>query len=184
MQWNIIKSGVGGGFVLFIWLSISWMLLPFHSATLHSFKEERVVKQVIQAQAPQAGMYIIPGMHPPSDGVEQETKQPDALILFAAVHPEGKVYAMWPAMFIELLVDILLASLVALLLSKTRQSTYFKRVCFVMTIALILAIAAYVPYWNWFGFSGLFSLVGMFDTLMGWFLASLIIARWVVHKAN
>ena len=37
------------------------------------------------------------------------------------------------------------------------------------------AIAVYLPHWNWFGFSMYYTGVNVFDTLIAWLLAGLVL---------
>ena len=48
------KAGILGGLILFVWSMISWMVIPWHTKTLHSFTSETAITQSIQANAPQA----------------------------------------------------------------------------------------------------------------------------------
>ena len=55
-----IKGGILAGIVLFIWGTISWMVLPWHTATLHGFKNEKVVADIVTANISQSGAYLLP----------------------------------------------------------------------------------------------------------------------------
>ena len=47
----LIKGGIFGGIILFVWGFISWVVLPWHTITLNKFKDEAAVEQALTANA-------------------------------------------------------------------------------------------------------------------------------------
>lgn len=169
---SYVKAGVLGGIILFLWSMISWMLLPWHNLTLNQFKDEKIMVQTIRANVPKSGMYLMPG------NMEIQNETPKPPMVFASVRAEGMTDSMTIPMVISLITQIVAATLVAWLLSRTRGLTYLQRVFFTVVVALVAGIIVEVPYWNWFGFDPNFVLVAFADLLIGWFLAGLVIARF------
>jgi len=60
---KLLLGTVLGGLIVFAWGAISWMVLPWHAATLQAFTNEAAVSKVIQANAPQPGVYFLPNPH-------------------------------------------------------------------------------------------------------------------------
>src|SRR5438094_7933582 len=60
---SLSLGGLIGGLVLFAWGVVSWMLLPWHLATLEKFKDEANVAQALTANAPKSGVYLLPNVH-------------------------------------------------------------------------------------------------------------------------
>lgn len=171
---SCIKGGILGGIVLFLWGVVSWMVLPWHMNTMNNFNDEGSVAAVIVANAPKSGVYVSPTK--PSAAQGQAQAQPPALI-FATVTLEGGPASMVMPMILSLLTQIVAALLVGWMLCKTNGLSYARRVGFVVVFAVAAAVVTHVPYWNWFGFGTDFTLVGVADLIIGWFLAGLVMAK-------
>ncbi len=166
-----IKKGFLAGLVLFFWGAFSWMVLPWHGATLHSFINGPAVASGLEANVLQSGIYVTPmGMDSSQDKAHQA-------YIFASVHLQGMPSSMIPALIISLLIQMVAAILVAYMLSKTTGLTYFKRVKFVGFFGLAAGIVTYLPLWNWFCFDASYTFVMMADLLIGWILAGLVLAK-------
>ena len=166
-----IKAGILGGIIVFLWGAISWMVLPWHMTTLHSFSDEKAVADVILSNTPQSGMYILPMM-----GAQQETTVQKPF-LFASIVTEGIPYSMAIPMIIGLIMQIITAILIAWMLTKTSGLSYVERVGFVVIFALAAGIVTYGMSWNWYGFSTDYTLIAFADLLIGWFFAGLVLAK-------
>ncbi len=186
MRRRLVLGGVLGGVVLFVWGMISYMLLPWHAATLEQFKDEQAVAQVLAANAAGSGVYLLPNPHrhdpaltaeqrkaAAEDGVARMMQGP---FMFAAVSLHG-ARDMGAALLMNLLVNMVSAGLVLWLLMQTGGLSYRRRVGFVVMVALAAAMIVHGPYWIWWGFSTPFTLVEFADPLIGWFLVGLVLAR-------
>ncbi len=167
-----IKSGVLAGVILFFWGAFSWMVLPWHDATLHHFVDGKAVANGLAANVLQSGIYVFPAE---MSANQDEAKQ---AFIFASVHLQGMPSSMTPALIISLLIQMIAAILVAYLLSKTTGLAYYKRVKFVFLFGLAAGIVTYLPFWNWFCFDMAYTLVMMADLLIGWLLAGLVLAKF------
>ena len=157
---KILISGIVGGLILFVWSFVSWMVLPWHNHTFQTFAHEQSVEAILSVDAPSAGMYVL-------------KNKPFA---FLAVSPQG-YGSMNSKMLFAALFDFLSASLVAYLLLRLKKTNYFSRLIVVLAFALAVGIQGHVSNWNWWGFSSSFTLVGMADLIIGWFLAGLVLAK-------
>lgn len=184
---KLIKAGLLGGLILFIWSTVSWMVLPWHKATMHSFTIEKAVSQSIQSNAPRSGIYFFPSMcHPDRQKVQNlaETTNTKEMmtttqcepLLFVSVALEG-MRPMPVAMGLDLAIEIAAALLVAWMLLQTQGLSYMRRVAFVVIFALAAGIFIHMCYWNWFMFDTQYTLVQVADLVVGWFLAGLVIAK-------
>src|SRR3989442_1654297 len=66
---SLLLGGILGGLVLFAWGVVSWMLLPWHLATLEKFKDEAKVAQALTANATKSGVYLLPNVHKHEPGL-------------------------------------------------------------------------------------------------------------------
>jgi hypothetical protein len=172
MQAKLWKCALAGGLVLFLWGNVSWMLLPFNEMSILTFTSDEPVRQAILANAPKDGMYLLPNQ----TGANAVTTTGPGM--FAAIVRGGPPQSMVPQLAIHLVTQTLCALLMSWLLLQTSISTFGGRLCFVITAAVFLAVADYVPLWNWFGYSWAYTLTQMGDTVAGWFFAGLAIARF------
>lgn len=172
---KIVISGIVGGVVLFLWSAISWMVLPYHMETIHSFKDSKVVAETVKDNAMvSSGMYFTPMMH--KDGSNMSTEEARQPMVFAAVTVEGMNKSMQTAMGYGLATQILAAFLVAYMLMQLPSTAgYIRRVWFVVVFGLSAGVVTDIPYWNWFGFDCNYTLVQMADLIVGWFFAGLVL---------
>ena|SRR3990167_4565323 len=192
-----IKGGILAGIVLFLWYLFSWMVLPWHSTTLNMFKDEQAVADVIVANVPQSGIYILPlsqmqgGQATQATQTANQTDQTTATtnqtqtasmpMVFASVYTPG-MPSMIGSMSIALVVQIIAAILVGWMLLQTSGLNYFMRLGFVLVFALTAGIITEGSYWNWFAFDSMYTGVMIADLLIGWLFAGLILAKICVKK--
>lgn len=164
-----IKGMLLGGLVMFAWLSVSWMLLPWHEATMYSFAEPAIVGKVIDDNAVTSGIYTIP-----SNGSMEMTKP----FAFVSVFKDGASAAdMGMQLGKQLLLCLLAAGMLTCLLSKTKQG------CPVLASAKvggIAALMAVLPNWIWFHFDLPYTFVTAADVIISVTLAGLAISKLVL----
>jgi len=193
--------------VLFAWGVVSWMLLPWHLATLEKFKDEAKVAQALTANATKSGVYLLPNVHKHEPGItEAKAKRAEAKAKKAEAkgkkaeakrkkaEAEGmKRMIQGPFMFaavslqgtsgsgaalpIQLVTTIVSALLATWLLTNSTLPGYWPRVGFLVVLALTAGVICHVPDWNWWGFSASYTAVAFADLLIGWTLAGLVIAK-------
>lgn len=170
-----LKAGFLAGIVLFAWCFVSWTMLPWHTMTFRQFGSDVAVSQIIQANATEPGVYMLPSMQQVQSA--QRSGQEIKPVMFASVSLVGPTSMTGP-MLISLASQIFAAFLVAWMLVRTSKLSYLGRVGFVLVFALAATLIKDVPAWNWFGFDSFYTLVNIADTLVGWLLAGLVLARY------
>lgn len=167
---KLLKASLIAGFAVFVWVNISWMVLPWHAQTVHSFKDDQLVQlallQNIDSNEP--GVYSVPAMHK-GNAVEG----PSALI---ALTPKGQHFSP-VKLLVELLLNISISFLITWLLLQTNITAYFEKLKFVLVAGVAMTLITYVPLWNWWGFALDYVAVGCLDMLV-----SSLIAAWVIAK--
>lgn len=163
------KGTLYGGIVAFVWLWISWMFIPWHNATINKFENPQAVADVITANAPKSGVYMLPCC---MDNTMQWQKGP---ALFGAVQLKGG-HGLGLGLPLSIITQFVSAFLVTLILSKMAISAYWCKVFASTLIGLAAGVIALVPLWNWMGLSGNYVAVEMADHVITWFLAGLAIA--------
>src|SRR5207245_2758043 len=154
-------GGLLGGLALFTWGVVSWMLLPWHLATLEKFKDEANVAQALTANAPKSGVYLLPNVHKREAEMTEakqkkaETKRKKAEeegmkrmiqgpFMFAAVSRQGTSGA-GAALPIQLVTTIVSAILAMWLLMNATLPGYWQRVGFLVVVALTAGVICHVP---------------------------------------
>jgi hypothetical protein len=178
-----ILGGILGAIVLFIWMGITWMVIPWHCPTLQKFEHEESVASVVMSNTARDGIYLLPNCNNMSG---HDAKAMEAMkqgpIVFAAVQRHGKNMESAKPYIMAFIIYLISAFFVTLLVTKTGNLGYKERLWFVTVFGVVAGILASFPAWNWWGFSLSFAVVGFIDMLIGWFLAGLVIAG--VTKRN
>jgi hypothetical protein len=182
MTKKLVLGAVLGGLTLFVWGAISHMLLPTSEWVLHGFANEEAVKQAIVTNTPQSGVYFLPYVDTAEMSEEQqEARMEEAMrgpVIFASVRL-GPSASFGTLLVIQLLIEMLGALIATALLLQAKPLAYGGRVGFVAGIAAVVAVAGNLPEWNWYNFSTPYTLAEMFDLLVGWTLAGLVLAKIV-----
>jgi hypothetical protein len=174
MNKSIWFGGLLGGLVMYVWVSISWMALPFHNASLLKFKDEAAVTAVIAANISGPGVYNLPKGHGEAEMKQWQTG-PTAI---AAIRTGGNP-SMVPHLAIQLIGTLVAGLLIAWMLSHTSGLSYWCKVGFVVAVGVVSGILVLIPEWNWFGFSTAYIGAQFLDLIVGWFLGGLVLAKFV-----
>ena len=174
---KMILAAVLGGIVMYAWISVSWMALPWHKDHMRPFKDEKAVSNTIGKNINGSGIYIMPNTNMGKD--KQKTDKPYA---FVVVKEDGIDVAksMGPAMGKEFVLCLFLAGLLGCVLRKTAGCGC--PVAMSAKIGLLAGLAAYVPQRIWFHFPLDFTVVGVVETVVAFTLAGFVIAKFVLKQ--
>jgi hypothetical protein len=175
MKKTVLLSLVAG-LVLFVWGFISWALLPWHMLVANKFTNEAAVSQVLKENSPRAGVYYLP--------YSEKDHGPNQVGAFANVLPQGAEMNMGKQMAVGLITQIVSAFLVLCLLGMTGGLSCWGKVGFISLTGLTIGFVSHAPYWNWFGFPAPYIGVTIVDTLIGWTLAGLAVAKFATSKVE
>ncbi len=189
MMQRIMKCGLIGGFILFIWGAISWSILPWQKNQIKSFDNDYDVSSSISNNACCSGLYTVPNLH----GYRNDPAQMDAAkermregpYAVIAVAANGRDPSMVGSAISTLIVKIIAASLVAWLLltySQGRPLEYTRSVKFITVVGIVVAILSAMPLLIWFAFPASFTIGMMIEIVFGWFFAGLAIAKMTSPK--
>ena len=175
-----------GALAIFVWLAVAHMFTPLGEAGLSYMPSEGPVSDALHSSiGAQPGMYMFPtgGLTKDSSQAEKakgmerimdEAKtKPSGMLIYK---PAGTPFSFAKCLSVEFLTDFAISLIAVLLLAQTRIATFAGRVGFVVLIGVLAAIAANIPHWNWYGFSGTYAAANMFMEIVGLFLAGLAIA--------
>ncbi len=176
-MFRVTLGAILGAVVLFVWMGVSWMALPWHCFTLGKFTHEDSVASVMVANTERNGIYVLPNcndMKKDSAAIEAMKKGP---IVFAAVQHNGYDVESPRPYIISFIIYLIGAFFVTFMVMQTKLVlTYGGRLWFVTAFGIAAGVLASFPEWNWWGFSFSYAIVSFFDFVIGWFLAGLMIA--------
>ena len=190
---QLVLGSVLGAIVLFVWSAIAWMLIPWPGEPLRTFTNEDAVAQAIKANATRSGNYLLPNESKRTVGmtneqyqkVEQEAadRMSRGPVIFAAVRLEP-FGSMVKPLVIGFITQFIAALLAAFLLLQTSALSYAIRVVFLTVIGVIIFVGGHLDEWNWWSFSNAYIAMQAGAIVIGWVLASFVMAVVVRGKAT
>jgi len=168
---SLLRCGIVGGIMVFLWMMVSWMILPLHKVAMNRFVDESEVVSTVTRYAPKDGIYILPNM----DGRQEVAK--GKTFIFMNIKRGVNFGDMAAPMAIGVITQIIAAMFATYLLLKTKAMKYWNRVWFVTIVGIFAVLVGVIPAWNWWYFPGNWILFELFDIIIGWFLAGLVIAK-------
>ncbi len=183
---RVVKCGLIGGFILFVWGAVSWSVLPWQKAQLHRFSDESEVRSAISDNIKGSGLYVLPNLNGYAATCDEQAEAKERMregpFVTASIVANGRSPSMVGNAVCSLIVKIIAACLVTWLLLKTGPLEYTKTIKFITVVGIVIALSATLPYVIWFGYPGSFAIGSMIEIVIGWFLAGLAIARVLVHR--
>ena len=177
---KIIIPSLLAAVVIFVWSSISWMVIGWHMIDIFNLPDESVVQQM-DATITEPGIYIYPGY--PTDeseaGMEAWTnKHLAGPLMFMVYEPNGSD-PMPAGMFIKgFLLNFITAFFASVLLFMTlaQNPSFWRRVTFVVMLAVFAGFMFPFSEWNWWSYPLGYTLVNVADGILTWFFAGMVLA--------
>lgn len=170
---KLIKGTVLGAIIVYIWMMVSWMALPWHCSVMHNFANSDQVSTAIMQNTTKNGIYLLPGMCSKENGEEQAAAMKKGPIIFASVQRTG-IDPYSPSLYIKAFVIFFISALlVTSLFLLANIKHYLKGVVFVTLIGLTIGVFGELPNWNWWGSPLDYVGVEILDCVIAWFLAGL-----------
>ena len=173
---NGLKLGIVSGLIAFVLSMLSWMVLPWHEAQMHTFKDSKAVAKVLTENTNGSGIYSFPcKMKDPKNAIEKP-------FVFLAVHADGfHAEDMPKAMGMSLLVQIISFSLIAMLLSQTSGLAYWCKVKFTALAAVAGGIQVLMDS-IWCGFPWDYTGLILLEQCVIAAIAGMFLAKFVKTK--
>ena len=188
-----LLAALAAAVVIFIWQSISHMLLPWQHNALNGFENEAAMEAAILEQAKsngelKDGMYMLPNVNPHDKSKTKEqirTEQEAAMkqwtegvSIFAAVSTQGRS-GFGENLVKQFLFNLAGALLITFLLTKLSHDGMGCRMGVTVFFSLFAIVTTILPNWAWWAFSGSFTGFLIFDHLVGWILGGFVLAKLV-----
>ncbi len=171
--------------IVFAWGSVSWMLLPFHEASIHQFEnQEAVTAAILEAAKDGAGVYVSPYTEGMTEAESQAAYRKGPMI-FTSIRPGSDADYTMGSQFLRAVLATLVAALILgiMLSAAAPRLNYIGRVLFVTLGGAFAAVAATYPNQIWWEFPVSFIGISMIDHVVGWFLAGLAMAGLINGKS-
>jgi hypothetical protein len=181
-----ILAAILGAIGIFFWGFVSHMLTPLGEAGMAPLPGVAAVSESLTtALGAKSGMYMFPTggltadspkeMHAAAmEKIMEEMKtQPSGLLVYK---PAGATFNFPKSLAIEFATNLLEALVVVYLLTQAAIGSFGGRVGFVFVAGILAAVATNVSYWNWFGFSGVYTAGAMTIEIIGFLVAGVVIA--------
>lgn len=158
---------LGGGIIFFIWHAISWMGLPFHGQALNTLPETFVAQEAPDLAS---GVYHYPGLD--DDRLAEKVAEGPRIPLMIYIGEGTSLFD--PMSFLgSLLFNLITAALLLLVLTKLGQPQLRDHLIAAVSIGLIIGFASDLPQMNWFMFPLSYTLIHVFDHIIGFALVGL-----------
>ncbi len=179
---KILLAAVLGGLVYFIVSYLSWVVLPFHERMIHGCGDDPRAEAMLEL-FDSSGVYHHPGFPAGDADTAAVARSTQANRVTFLVFSAEACDPFWLKLLRTFGGDVAVALLIALLLRAANRPSYPGRVLFVFGVACAAAIIAQFENWNFWEFPTDYVLLGAADTVAGWTLAGLIIAK-LVHPVR
>ncbi len=184
---RVLLGALAAGVVVFVWGSVTHMLLPIGDMGVRSIPNEDSVLRPIQAAITEHGFYYFPGLDhskstSPSEREAWEAKVKKGPTGILIVKPSGGD-AMSPRQLVTEFATGIVAALLAGIVLTQVKGNYAIRVLVVLLMGAFGLVSIVTSYWNWFGFPDDYVLGAVIDEMGGWLLGGLVLAA-IVRPAS
>jgi hypothetical protein len=184
---QILLGGIVGGLVFFIYLSIAWTVMPFHTMAFAPMDDSQPLMDSIAAHQLPSGLYSIPSIteHQTNPEATQARVMAGPVVAFMVYYAEGQP-AMNPMMFVKGLLLALGGAFIATIMMKLALpglNSYLHRVLIVTGFGVFAALIGPLTLGNWMMFPAGYVWAEVFDQIVGWTLAGLAIAAFIKKPA-
>jgi len=186
MTKRILLAGLLGGIAMFAWSSLAHDVLPLGQTGIQEIPNEQAVLSAMQASVgTNSGFYFYPGMGlgPNATGEQKRAAMqryqqkldanPSGILIY---HPAGARALTAGQLITEFLTELIEAFLVVFLLAQTQIRSFAGRVGFVTVAGILAAITTNIPYWNWYGFPGNYTVAYMSIEIIGFLVVGIVAA--------
>lgn len=181
MAKGLWRSTFIGGFIAWLWMAISWTIIPWHCAVTETFPNESEAVKVISAQTKDSGIYNYPSM---CSGIQDEQTNTK---IFLSINKNAASPGAFIPYVISLITYFIGGLIVSLVIMQMAANTYGWKLFSVTMIGIAIGVMSMLPAWNWWGVPFSYALLMIVDNFLAWLFAGLVIAAFIHpkhHKAD
>lgn len=164
----LLYGTLAASVTLFVWQAISNAAIPWHQATLNTFKDNAAAVQAIRAQAPANGVYAAP----------------EGVLLVQSLTPTlaDKSKSMGQNLAKQFVIDVAAALVLCLALADQKLRRSPRDVALRLgALGLAAGMIKELSDWNWYGFAGSYAVVNLVDLAIQFVIAGLVIT-WIRNR--
>jgi len=139
---DVIIAGLLGSVVMFVWLTLTNAFIPLKSDMIHNIPPNQLeIFKVLKENITDTGTYTCPYLSPPGEGQLPDYRSPPVFsITYSGItHGNPGSAPMWLPFLIILVVPAIAAWMLSVA-SGTIKGSYLKRMLFVASIGVIVAL--------------------------------------------
>jgi len=183
---SVLIASLFGAVVMFVWMAVAHLATPLGELGVKQVGQEGLaLPMIVGATNNEPGVYIFPprGTGPDADA-EYRAKLEKWPTGIMAYRPAPNAPMTGGQLFTEFVTEWIEALLAAFLLKQTAIRVWKMRVGFVALVGLLAMLATNLSYWNWYGFTPLYTFGVMLTGLIGFVLAGAVMANLVKQDAD
>jgi hypothetical protein len=185
MAKQILLGTIVGAVTIFL-VSFVWHSLPVAEVGVKNLPHEGVLATAMRLAISEPGWYMFPGIDVSKQNDPAETKRfqeaflkgPTGVLIF---RPGGTEFS-FPKLLVKQFCFGVLASFVIswlLAMSASALPGYLQRVLFVVLVTLFGCVVIDLPYWNWYGFPGDYTVAHLAGMVITWGVTGFALAAVV-----
>ena len=188
MNKQAIYSILSGTILLFIWNAVSWMVLPFHSNTLHTIPESVIQPaEALREAMPESGVYHYPGLPEGNSAtameeIEAKLAEGPRITLMVYKNEPTELFELSSFIF-SAVANLLTALIVFLIISRLGVASLRSAIVTCLLIGSVAAIVSDISQMNWYMFPLDYTLINVVDKLVAFGLLGLVFGWYVRKKA-
>jgi hypothetical protein len=159
---SLLKGAIVGGILLFLWSGLTQSLTPWGIKSVKELEDQSTVGEILERQSVK-GLYYFT----------------DKVTAFIAVKPES-YYSMTRFFTLEFFTELLVATTLTAILLLTATQSITIRLLLIGLATLTGIFSTDLQYWNWWGFSTIYSIGISVNRLIGHLLVGFILIKFIL----
>jgi len=170
-----------GAVVWLVYMTLSWTVFPFHTASINTIPDGHEVLQQLEGHSLKSGVYTYPSpedMDTP-EKAKQFTEKEMPVIAFMVYNDSNAYFKNMAPSFIRYFIFLFLATAIVaylMTLALPNLNSFWKKVLFATLVGVVCAFMGPLTDYNWWHFPLNHVMAVVFDNVFGWFLVGLILA--------
>jgi hypothetical protein len=182
---RVLLGTIAGAITIFF-VSFAWHMTPIAETGITNLPHEEVLGAAMKLAISEPGWYMFPGIDvsKQNDPAEQKrylaafVKGPTGLVIY---HPGGTEFSFAKLLVNQFVFGAGAALVISCLLAMAANSLpgFGARVLFVALVAAFGAFTTDLPYWNWYGFPGNYTVAHLAGIVLTWAVTGCALAAIV-----